>query len=795
MPENVLTELLGIYNRCWERGEVPKQWKTADVVPILKTGKQKCDPSSYRPISLTPHLGKLYERLIKTRLEFHLEKNSIIPSFQAGFRKGRGCVDHLVKLTAHVKKSLKRNKPTLATFFDVKRAFDSVWIGKLLQKISDIGINGHMYDALKALMVNRFIRVKVGNILSSERTLDMGVAQGTIYAPLCFSIMLHDMKNLKLKNASLILYADDLTIWQESRYMHINTPRQSREIREKFQSNVDIIMRYMNSNGFVLSPEKTKLVIFKGMKRSIRSQDIFITVNGQRVSVSNSAKYLGVILDDSLNFKSHIENQIKKVKSLWPLLKVLKFTPGCCSTKSLLQVAKALVRSRIVHGQEAYFTASPNDLRKLQNAETAVLRFILGLARGSPPSLVYREAGWLPLSDERRLRCAQYLVRAKSTRNSTDTELNIEFDNNNSETNKKVFLKKPYLKSKAMSFYNFTEELVDRAKIEIDQIDQSPVPTIPIWTQIQPITDHSYCDVPKSQNPTLVATIANEKINSKYGNSLQIFTDGSKLDNGEVGCSFCIPSLDITKRFKLNSGVSIMSAELFAIYMALVFIVDCPRTFFQIVILTDSKSALQAIDTISKKRESLILEILHLYTIISQRGTYVDMVWIPSHCNISGNEKADRAAKEAAKGQGQTCNIGHSASELCAKLKTAAWSLWEERLKTESEQRSWHYLKPGTYNAPFFLSAHLQSLFHRTRVGVSKFHYCNIPCTCGDRVNLKHVFVCQQLRRHFPRTTALLQQYNLPFENKYLSIPIQGCWSLAEMFIRELHGAPIAYAL
>ena len=795
LPPKALHVLLDLFNQCWTRGIVPKQWKMAEVVPIHKTGKPRSDPSSYRPISLTPHLGKIYERLLKSRLEFHLEKNNIIPTFQAGFRRGRGCTDHLVKLSSQIKRSFKRNKPTLATFFDVKRAFDSVWIAKLLQKLSNVGINGHLYEALEALMTNRRIRVKIGDELSAERVLDMGVAQGTIYAPICFSLMLYDLKNLKFKNASIMLYADDLTLWQESRYNKINTARQSQEMREKFQSNVDLIINYMENNGFLLSPEKTKFVVFKGLKRSVRLEELFIKVHGEKINHSKYAKYLGVIFDDSLNFKMHIETQIKKTKKLWSLLKTLKYTPGCCGIVPFLQVAKALIRSRITYGQEAYFTASPNDLRKLQNTETAVLRFVLGLARGSPPSLVYREAGWLPLPEERKLRCAQYLVRAKSVLNSTDAELDITFDNSNSEANQKVFQKKPYMKVKALSFYNFTEELLKEANIDPQHIKKSPVPVVPPWTERTPTVDHDYCSESKTQNPLFVSTIAKERIQSKYSNSLQIYTDGSKLEDGSVGCSFCIPSLQISKSYKLNPNISITSAELFAIYMALVFIDDCPRIFFKIAILSDSKSALQAIENKSKNRHDMILEIFRLYSSISYKGSELEMVWIPSHCNISGNEQADIAAKQAAKGNGQVIDIGHTVSELSARLRAASWKHWSDRLQAESEKRAWPFHMCTSYEAPIFLSTHMQALFHRVRVGIPRFHYCQIPCVCGSNISFQHVFLCQTLRSFFGKTCEKLNRINLPFISKNVSWPLNGSWSIAETFIRELMEVPIAFAL
>jgi hypothetical protein len=86
-PEVTKRELLRFFCHCWQSGTMPAAWKQATVLALPKQGKPPSNPASYRPISLTPHLGKLYERLIKVRLEFYLEKNKIIPVFQAGFRK------------------------------------------------------------------------------------------------------------------------------------------------------------------------------------------------------------------------------------------------------------------------------------------------------------------------------------------------------------------------------------------------------------------------------------------------------------------------------------------------------------------------------------------------------------------------------------------------------------------------------------------------------------------------------------------------------------------------------------
>ena len=78
--------LLDIINRSWCTAEVPRQWRQATVVPIPKSGKDKIRVTSYRPIALTSHVGKLTERLIKGRLAFLSESVVVVDSPRAGLR-------------------------------------------------------------------------------------------------------------------------------------------------------------------------------------------------------------------------------------------------------------------------------------------------------------------------------------------------------------------------------------------------------------------------------------------------------------------------------------------------------------------------------------------------------------------------------------------------------------------------------------------------------------------------------------------------------------------------------------
>ena len=97
----------------------------------------------------------------------------------------------------------------------MRRAYDTVWHGRLLRKIQEVGLSGQMYNFVKAFLSKRTFPVRWKGTLSNSQRLDMGVPQGSVIAPLLFSIMLYDIDKIQKHDAIIILYADDLAIWKE----------------------------------------------------------------------------------------------------------------------------------------------------------------------------------------------------------------------------------------------------------------------------------------------------------------------------------------------------------------------------------------------------------------------------------------------------------------------------------------------------------------------------------------------------------------------------------------------------
>ena len=127
-----LNEFLNI---CYRHIRIPKQWRHANVISILKPGKPETSPRSYRPISLLCTTYKLLERILLTRIEPIIDK--LLPKEQAGFRKGRSTVDQVAKLTPTIEDAFDKKEIMGSVFIDLTAAYDTVWHQGLRVKFNE----------------------------------------------------------------------------------------------------------------------------------------------------------------------------------------------------------------------------------------------------------------------------------------------------------------------------------------------------------------------------------------------------------------------------------------------------------------------------------------------------------------------------------------------------------------------------------------------------------------------------------------------------------------------------------
>ena len=256
----------------------------------------------------------------------------------------------------------------------------------------------------------------------------MGVPQGSVIAPLLFSIMVHDVDTAVKGKVVLTMYADDLAIWTDThiRRLHTNSSyvKQSMKL---FQEDVDGVVHFMQVNGFALSSWKTVFVPFH--TNTSQNTEVHIRVNGQSIFASKEVKYLGVHFTRWGRTNQQVTYNARNASRALNVIKVLSAQPWANTPKILVNVVRALVRSRLSYGLEAMPHLSKTGLTRLTAIEVRGLRLVLGLPQSVPQCLVYREAGLLPFRRHIQLVCSKYVFRCQTVDNSTVDEITATFRN------------------------------------------------------------------------------------------------------------------------------------------------------------------------------------------------------------------------------------------------------------------------------------------------------------------------------------------------------------------------------
>ena len=144
-----------MFSFIWKSNTYPTAWCNSIVVPVLKSGKDRKLPENYRPVSLTSCISKLLERMVNRRLVWILESRQLITNLQCGFRRQRSTIDHIVRLEAAIQDAFVRKHHLLAVFFDLEKAYDTIWRYGILRSLHRWGIRGHLWH-----FIEEFLRVR-----------------------------------------------------------------------------------------------------------------------------------------------------------------------------------------------------------------------------------------------------------------------------------------------------------------------------------------------------------------------------------------------------------------------------------------------------------------------------------------------------------------------------------------------------------------------------------------------------------------------------------------------------------
>lgn len=472
--------------------------------------------------------------MIHRRISWQLERTRALPTELSGFRQGRSASDSIGDLASSLEEAKTEGKVAHIVFLDIHRAFDALPHSVILERLELIGVRGRSLQFVRAFLSGRTFQIRMGGHTSTTRTVTQGVPQGSVLSPLLFNIVMAGLPPILPQFEAIpvncAIYADDVALW-------CTGPTEiSTTVQAKLQQALNVATSFFHHAGLTLSAAKTTVLTYRPRGR-LKGKYSTLQIYGNRIRREPQVRYLGVIIDDRVNWRPAVQTVLEGARKLLGALCRIAGQNWGSSQQTMMTLYRGLIVNRIMYALPL-LNLQQRQWTMLETFHRKAIRICLGLPTSSKnvPTLV--EASDSPLQLQAKERALRQISRLAGTKSS----------------------------------YALLNSVTARPSSHFGKVAQTFLDTIGCPENVPPIPpphredNHlkiatDIVDLPRRKKvaETVARYIGNETI-STYADMIHVYTDGS-VKGDSATAAYVVPEMGLRCKDRLSNCTSSTTAE------------------------------------------------------------------------------------------------------------------------------------------------------------------------------------------------------------------------------------------
>ena len=719
----IADDLINLYRASINLSSIPQVWQLNDTAVLPKPGKDTYDkPKSFRVINLSSCLLKLLERLVLWHLQSDLKIEAAMSKSQYGFKRGSSTEAAILKLVNKIESALKNGNFALGIFLDIEGAFDNIPFTAIKEALEHSIGKGNISNWIMQLVSTRKLQFTLGATAFIFQVL-AGCPQGGVLSPFLWNLVIDGLLRLMDCNRALQAFADDLAL--------ILAGCMLSHLRDMGQIYLNKCNQWCISKGLKISTLKTQIIIFSRNRNLEIPKPI--KLHGIEFEFASTIKYLGLHLDNKLNWNKHIQKTAEKCTNILFAARKMVGANWGLDPEKLLWTYKALVRPVITYACTIWcprVVTVKSRLNPLKKLENLALLMVTKAFKSTSQNALHILLDILPL---------ELFLEKMSSLNSLK------------------------LKNQGHWPHQSIDHSSRKSFLTCQQLIDSTIHTIFKDSKLN-ISHFDYISPTYIINKNYTIQIGNRQeflLPELTENIICVYTDGSKQKNDRTGYGVLIyihdSNTSIEEFDRLQPFNTVYQSEAYAIIRAVMLLINSDTINKNIFIFSDSQSVLASLTDIDTDNQT-ILNCHNLLQTLASSNT-VSIQWIPAHTGYPGNERADVLANMGARkdndpsANGPLIPLSHLKSHISKYFRNRQMLQWHysdislkckdminpmlsvniNRKKVISSLPS-HMMK----NIVQFITGHNFLSYHQHRIGNIELNTCQY-CDEAEEETAQHI--------------------------------------------------------